>query len=201
MTPARARGPRRDALARTMISLGLGAEAQAVLRAAASDDPAQADGAENGALASIAALLAHRPSEATGLDNDKLSEADDVALWRAVRQAEQHEGSAAAAAALAVTWPLLLGYPAEIRDRVLPLVAETMAAGGETEAAAAMLEARKDDPTLDMARGMLREANGRCDRCAGDLRSAGAIAGSAGACARRRSGGGGAARQRRDRCA
>ncbi len=90
----------------------------------------------------------------------KLSEADDVALWRAIRQAEQHEGSAAAAAALAVTWPLLLSYPAEIRDRVLPLVAETMAAGGETEAAAAVLEARKDDPTLDMARGMLREAKG-----------------------------------------
>ncbi len=160
ITPARARGPRRDALARTMISLGLGAEAQAVLRAAANDDPAQADGPENGALASIAALLAHRPSEATGLDNGKLSEADDVALWRAIRQAEQHEGSAAAAAALAVTWPLLLSYPAEIRDRVLPLVAETMAAGGETEAAAAVLEARKDDPTLDMARGMLREAKG-----------------------------------------
>ena len=160
MTPARARGPRRDALARTMISLGLGAEAQAVLLAAASDDPAQADGSENGALASIAALLAHRPSEATGLDNGKLSEADDVALWRAIRQAELHEDSAAAAAALAVTWPLLLGYPAEIRDRVLPLVAETMAAGGETEAAAAVLEARKDDPTLDMARGMLREAVG-----------------------------------------
>jgi hypothetical protein len=160
ITPARARGPRRDALARTMISLGLGAEAQAVLRAAAIDDPAQADGAENGALASIAALLAHRPSEATGLDNGKLSEADDVALWRAVRRAEQHEDSAAAAAALAVTWPLLLGYPAEIRDRVLPLVAETMAAGGETQSAAAMLEARKDDTALDMARGMLREAMG-----------------------------------------
>ncbi len=160
MTPARARGPRRDALARTMISLGLGAEAAAVLRAAANDDPAQADGPENGALASIAALLAHRPADAAGLDNTKLSEADDVVLWRAVRQAEQHEGSAAAAAALAVTWPLLLGYPAEIRDRVLPLAAETMAAGGETEAAAAVLEARKDDPTLDMARGMVREAMG-----------------------------------------
>ena len=46
----------------------------------------------------------------------------------------------------AATLPLLLAYPPEMRDRLLPLVAETLVAGGETAAAAALLDARKDDP-------------------------------------------------------
>ena len=60
----------------------------------------------------------------------------------------------------AATLPLLLTYPPEIRDRLLPLVAETLVAGGEIAPAAALLDARKDDPTLDLARAMLEEAKG-----------------------------------------
>ena len=47
-----------------------------------------------------------------------------------------------------------------MRDRLLPLVAETLVAGGEIAPAAALLDARKDDPTLDLARAMLEEAKG-----------------------------------------
>lgn len=159
-TPALARGPRRFDVARTMISLGLGVEAQAVLRVAASDDPRAADSARNGGLGSIAALMAYRPDEAIGLSDPRLPAADDLALWRAVQQAELHEGSPQAAAVLAATLPLLLSYPAEMRDRVLPLVAETLIAGGEKAVAAALLDARKNDASLDLARGMLREAQG-----------------------------------------
>jgi hypothetical protein len=53
-----ARGPRRQAAARTMIALGLGAEAGAMLRMAAADDPHEADSPDNAALTAIAALLA-----------------------------------------------------------------------------------------------------------------------------------------------
>ena len=63
----------------------------------------------------------------------------------------------------AVTLPLLLAYPPEMRDRLLPLVTETLVAGGEIAAAAALLDARKDDPTLDLARAMLQEAKGDSD--------------------------------------
>ena len=55
-----ARGPYRQTAARTMIALGLGAEAGAMLNMAATDDPHAADSPDNMALASIAALLAHR---------------------------------------------------------------------------------------------------------------------------------------------
>lgn len=160
MTPALARGPRRVAVARTLIALGMGAEAQAVLRLAADDDPQQAASADSAALGSIAALLAHRPDEAGGLNDSRLNEADDVELWRAVRQAQLQQGSASAAATLAAAVPLLLGYPAPLRDHILPLAAETMATGGEQAAAASLLDARKNDTSLDLARGMLQEAKG-----------------------------------------
>ena len=60
----------------------------------------------------------------------------------------------------AVTLPLLLAYPSEIRDRLLPLAAETLVAAGEITTAAALLDARKDDAALDLARAMLQEAKG-----------------------------------------
>jgi hypothetical protein len=153
-----ARGPRREAVARTMISLGLGAEAEAVLQLAAADDPNQAVSARNAALTSMAALIAGRPGEARGLSDSRLPEADDIAFWRAVRLAEMHEGSPAAAAIFAATLPVVLAYPSEITDRVLPLVAETLVAGGQPAAAAALLDARANDATLDLARGTLRAA-------------------------------------------
>ena len=159
-TPLLSRGPRRQAVARTMISLGLGAEAQAMLQMAAIDDPNEAASPDNAALASIAAVLAHRPQEATGLGDPQLPGADDIALWRAVRQAELQAGSAGAAAVFTATLPLVLAYPAELRSRVLPLVAETMVAAGETDSAAALLDARKEDNALDFARAMLMEAKG-----------------------------------------
>ncbi|HEX3402668.1 MAG TPA: hypothetical protein VHT74_20330 [Acetobacteraceae bacterium] len=159
-TPPLARGPRREEVARTMISLGLGAEAQAVLQIAAADDPHEAASADNVALASIAALLAHRPEEASGLSDSRLAGWDDIALWQGIRRAELQEGSANAAAVFSATLPLLLAYPAEIRDRLLPLAAETLVAGGELATAIALLDARKDDATLDLARGMLQEIRG-----------------------------------------
>lgn len=160
MAPPLARGPRRQAAARTMIALGLGAEADAVLRLAAADDPREATSTDNAALTAIAALLAHRPGEAEALADPTLPRTDDIALWRAVRLAQLREGSPQAAAVFAVTMPLLLDYPPEMRDRVLPLAAETLVAGGELAAAAALLDARKDDSTLDLARAMLLEAKG-----------------------------------------
>jgi hypothetical protein len=159
-TPPLARGPKRLAVAKTMISLGLGAEAQGVLQLAVADDPNEATSPNSAALASIAALLAQRPEDATGLNDPKLSGADDVSLWRAVRQAEMQADPAPTAAIFTATLPVLLAYPAAMRDRLLPLVAETLVAGGEIATATALLDTRKDDAALDLARGMLQEARG-----------------------------------------
>jgi len=159
-TPPLGRGPRREAVAQTLISLGMGAEAQALLQMAAADDPAQAASPDNAALSGIAATLAHRPDEADGINDTRLPDSDDIALWRAIRQATLQPGSAAAATELADRLPLVLAYPPPMRDRIMPLVAETLVAGGQFDAAAALLDGRKDDSSLDLARGMLQQARG-----------------------------------------
>jgi hypothetical protein len=162
--PPLARGPLREAAAETMIALGMGAEAQGMLHLAAADDPALATSADMAGLGAVAALLAHRITEADGIEDPRLSGSDEVMLWRAVRTAARTPGSPLAAAGFATTAPLIAVYPAALRQRLLPLAAETMIKGGQ-KAAATRLLARQpdDDPTLALARGMLRQADGDTD--------------------------------------
>jgi hypothetical protein len=164
MTPVLARGPKRRAAAETMMSLGMEAEAQGLLQVAADQDPHEAASADTAALTAIAALLAGRPGEAQGLDDPRLAGTDEIALWRAVRQAMQDPGSPAAASVFAATAPLVLQYPPAIRDRILPLILETMLKGGEVAAAARLLDLRPDDPRLAYARALRVQAEGDTDR-------------------------------------
>ena len=48
-----------------------------------------------------------------------------------------------------------------MRDRLLPLVAETLVAGGETATAGCLARCAQGRRTLDLARAMLQEARGR----------------------------------------
>ena len=157
--PPLGRAIKRRAAAQTMIALGLGAEAQAMLQLAAVEDARAADDPDARGLAAIAALLAGRDGEAGGLDDPRLGGTDEIAFWRAVSEADRHEGSAQAASVFAATAPLLLTYPEALRDRLLPLVAETMALNG-APAADALLARRPDDPRLALARGYALEAHG-----------------------------------------
>jgi hypothetical protein len=68
-----------------------------------------------------------------------------------------------AAIALVSTAPLLLSYPSPIRDRLLPLAAETMVRNGADAAATALLARAADLPGLDLARAMLAQATGDTD--------------------------------------
>jgi len=168
-TPAQSRGRARLGVAQAMVALGLGAEAQAVLGVAAADDPRLADDPDLIGLSAIAALLAGRPAEAAGLDDPRLSGTDEIALWRAVRTASGASAPdiageipthlpgvvAAAGPVFAADIGLLRAYPAPLRARLLPLAAETMAAGGEAAAAARLLASRPQDRTLDLARAMM----------------------------------------------
>jgi len=158
--PLLARGPRRRAAAITMISLGMGAEAEALLRLAAADDPREAASANVTGLTAVAAMLAGRPAEADGIDDPRLTGTDEIVLWRALHVAMRDDASPKAAAALASTAPLLLTYPPPIRDRLLPLAAETMVRGAADAAAKALLAQCKGLPGLGLARAMLAQATG-----------------------------------------
>ncbi len=158
--PPQARLAPRLAAAQTMIALGLGAEAQSLLRLAVAEDPRAADDPDLAGLTAIAALLSGRPEEADGLLAPALSGTDEVALWRAVRTASLQPGSPDAAAVFAATTGLVLSYPAALRDRLLPLVAETMADGGAADAADALLAKLPDEPRLALARAVRLAAKG-----------------------------------------
>ena len=158
--PARARGAARRDVAATMIALGLGPEAEAVLRLATIEDPMAANDPDTIGLAAIAALLAARPAEAAGIDDPRLPASDELTLWRAVRRAMLDAHSEAAAAGFAAETRLILAYPGGLHARLLPLAAETMAQGGQVAAAAALLAEQKNDPSLDFARALAAEKQG-----------------------------------------
>lgn len=162
-TPAQSRLQARKAVAASMVALGLGQEAQSVLTLATNEDASGQDDPQLGGLSAVASLLAFRPQEASGLDDRRLDGSDEIAFWRAVRTAMQREVSPEAAAVFANTAGLLADYPPELHALVAPLVAETMAMGGQTEAARALLDRDPDDHSLDLARAMLAEATGKVD--------------------------------------
>jgi hypothetical protein len=155
--PAGRRTAPRLAAAQAMLALGLGAEAQALLSLTATNDPRAAADPDVVGLSAIAASLAGRLDESAGLDDPRLTGTDEVALWRGLRAAMLHEGAPDAAALLATEIRLLLAYPTPLRSHLLPLAAETMAMGGEAEAAQRLVEARPDDAGLDLARAILAE--------------------------------------------
>ena len=158
-TPAQARARKRLDVAQAMIALGFGAEAQSVIALAGIDDSRAAQSPDTAALAAVAAMLAGRPAEADGIDEPGLTGTDEIALWRAVRAAMLNEGAPSAAAVFAANLPLLLAYPAPLRDRLLPLAVETMVLGGEQEAAQRLLDTRTDDKRLGLARALALTQN------------------------------------------
>ena len=158
--PAQSRLTLRKAAAQTMLALGLGVEAQSLLRLAMTEDPRSATDPELNGLLGIAAIVSGRPSEAGGLDAAGLSGSDDVSLWRAVRTALLNGKSPEAAQAFSTTVGLVLSYPTALENRLLPIVAETMVDGGASKAADALLAKLPDEPLLAFARAARMEQRG-----------------------------------------
>jgi len=163
----RARTPGRVAAAQAMLALGLAAEAQSVLSLVATDDPAPPP--DVAGLAAIAGLLAGRVDAAGGLDAAALDGSDEVALWRGVRDAMLGR-SEQAARVLPGLMPLALAYPAPLRDRVLPIVAETAVLADHAGGASL-----PDLPRLGFARALQLERRGQTEEAlaAYDLLAAG----------------------------
>ena len=155
VAPSQDRGPKRIEAAQTMVALGLAPEAGALLTLTGTEDARLADNPDRIGLAAIAGLLAGRPENADGLDDPRLDGTDEIVLWRAVRQAMAHEGAPAAAAAFAAVGRLALAYPAPLRSRLMPLIAETMALGGEAQDATVLTKTNLNDDSMDFARALL----------------------------------------------
>ena len=159
-TPPLARAPQRRAVASTMLALGMGAEAQALLLTTDALDPKEATSPDTIGLTAIGAMLANRFADAQGIDDDRLTGTDDVALWRAVRDAATKEDSPSAAAVFGATAPLILLYPRGVREQILPLAAETMVLGGSAAAGKRLITLAGDDPGLGFAKALSKQADG-----------------------------------------
>lgn len=162
-TPSQSRANARRHVAETMLALGLGVEAQAVLGLNAQDDARTSEDPAATALALPASILAGRGYASPGdnFSGFSVDGSDEAALWRAIGVASVHEGSTEAAERFATTLPLLLDYPEPLRQKLLPLVAETMVLGGQAPAAQTLVDMRKDDKSLDLARAMLLDMSSR----------------------------------------
>ena len=157
------RTPDRLAAAQTMIGLGLGAEAQSLLQAAAAEDPEASSSDLMAGLNAVSAILAGRPGEAGALDEPQFSDNGEAALWRAVRTSMLDPKSATAAATFAGAHRLVNSYPAPLRRRVLPRLEETIALGGQGAAADALVAASPDDPAFALARAIRTASAGTVD--------------------------------------
>lgn len=153
-----------EAAARQMISLGLGYEAQSLLKLEEDQDPKTSNLPEHLGLSAVAALVAGRPEEARSIVSAAGPESDEFVLWRAIRDAELDNGPPTAGAMFAAVWPVILSYGPALRHRLLPLVADTLIAGNQLASAEALLNAAPDEAALDFDRGMLAEAQGHRDR-------------------------------------
>ena len=161
--PALSRSRPRLRVAEAMLALGLGIEADAVLDLAAEADPALKDQPKAVALRAIGAILSGRYGEADRLADPALTGTSEITLWRGLRAAELDDADPAAARDLASAIPLLLSYPAPLREHFLPLALQTIALGGRPQTAKAVLAKLPDDPALELARGMMHEMSGEPD--------------------------------------
>jgi hypothetical protein len=160
--PPLLRAPLRRAAAETMLALGLPQEAQAMLRLAAQENAEAAAEPALRFLGGIAALLAGRAPDPGALDAP-VALSDEILLWRGLRDASLEEFRPAAAA-FAATAPLVFAYPEGLRRRILPTVAETLAVGGEPEAAARLIAQAGEQPALLLARALIADALGETER-------------------------------------
>lgn len=162
--PPLGRMPARLAAAQAMIALGLGAEAEGVIETARAENPQEGQDGRAAALQAIAALLDGQPDRAGAVNDPRLGGSDEITLWRAVAAASEDEHSPAAATAFAATLPLVIAYPETLRAKLLPLVAETLALGGQEKAANALLAQFPGDSTLSLARALCLEAEGEASK-------------------------------------
>ncbi len=148
--------------AETLLALGMAQEAQAMATLALQEDPRAGADARLIMVQAAAALVAGREAEARQLENPQMPSSDETTLWRGFLAAARGD-HAVAGPAIAASLPLLLSYPRPLAQRLIPIAMESLAAAGELTAANRLGDADPDNPSLQLARGMVAEADGRIE--------------------------------------
>ena len=160
-SPALARSGPRLRVAETMLALGMDVEAQAVIDVATADDPGLHDLPRAIGLRAVAAILAQRPEDADAIGDARLTGTAEIELWRCLLQMSSDEVTPDEVRGLARSLPVLLGYPAALRTRLLPAALELLALNGQAAVAQAALAKLPDDDDFALVRGMVLEKSGQ----------------------------------------
>jgi hypothetical protein len=152
-------------VAQAMLAQGMDLEARGALQAAVADDPGRRDDPLVQGLQAVAEYLSAaaggRTLSAPGFDPARLGTSDEAIFWRSLL-APADPNVAAASAAMATVWPLLLDYPPYLRRLILSPVADLLESGHQEQALIALLAAFPD-PSLDLARARQLRRQGAID--------------------------------------
>ncbi|OYW02400.1 MAG: hypothetical protein B7Z58_08005 [Acidiphilium sp. 37-64-53] len=144
-------------LARVLLSLGLGPEAEGVLVDMLRSDPAAADDPKRVALLAVATVLAHRSMPPPAASSPPTGATPTDRLWRGLALAEQGDATKAAPM-ITPGLSRLIAAPALLRHQVAPLTAETLLAGGAVVPAKILLNTLPHEHNLALARAELLES-------------------------------------------
>ncbi len=150
MAPLRARTDRRLDLAEAMVALGLGSEARSVVATAASDDPAEAASPRAALLTAIASILEKRRGGSDAFAAPDFPDTEEGKLWRALVWAPPAP-LAPQVATIRRGMPLLLSYPARLRDAAAIQAARVLLAGDDPDALRA-IDLLPDNDAIRLAR-------------------------------------------------
>ncbi len=157
--PAAERFQPRLRAAEDALALGDAVQASTIAQVAMADDPRSAESVHARLVASAAGLLDHHTG-ADLLDDPSIIAQSEMGFWRGIKLGEQNPASVEAARLFAANMALLQSYPAPLRARLMPRVAETLARAG-TEPQAALIDRLPAEPSLEFARAVLAERRGR----------------------------------------
>ena len=158
--PPRGRTRERLRAAESMIALGMGAEASAMLSLIGSDDPAMATDAAFNGLTGVAALLAGRLADAAPLADPQFDGDDEIGLWRGLRDMA---ATGRTAVPLGRLLPLVLTYPAPLQDRLLPVLAEAAVDQADDVSLPTVLAPFSPMAELSYARALQASRSGKPD--------------------------------------
>ncbi len=144
-------------LARVLLSLGLGSEAEGVLVDMLRSDPAAAEDPKRLALLAVASVLAHRTIPTPSPSSPPAAQTPTDRLWHGLALAEQGDATKAAPM-ITPGLPRLIAAPVLLRRQVAPLAAETLLAGGAVMPAKTLLDALPHEHNLALARAELLQS-------------------------------------------
>jgi len=164
--PVRSRAASRLVIAEAELSLGLGAEALAVLNLTAAEDPIAAQSPNLKAFVAIASALADKIPEAGDISAKELDGSDEIELWRGVKKARKSR-ALEDAAALYRFLPILLSYSEPLRARLLPWIVEAAVKMHVPNAFIDLPVEIKSSEALLFAKGLSFEAAGETQQALG----------------------------------